>query len=511
MNKRLAGMDYILSVTVAIILVISVSVFKYRGGDINYYNSDATWHTLLTIEAYNETPISQHLFLPLVSLGDSADKWIPWGATVPDSNGNYYYTSFSPAGYFFPWLFMKILDLPVGELSLYLFNSILFIISAAFWGIFLGWIFNNRWISLLGIVTYVCTPELLHGMGITYWHQSLYQVLFIVQIMAYYRYKFLASNKAKYVFYIMTLINPYVEWTGYVTNAGICIVELLTTKKEERYKNIKVIIAVAFLTIVGMVCFILHYLLRIDKVLFFEALRARFFARNVTTDIAFSSVIGGYFKSFGFIWVLCAVLIAINVWVHKSIRIKDGIIILLLLFPMLENYVMKQHALVYSYDRMKGIFVLSFLCCELMSNILDRIKDVRMVMIICLAVVLCCLLNLLSYVNDESFIWNAGYRANNEVLAEYINEQYPNSVLGIEDESVRGYTNMLFQRGVYERITSEELIKTTADKGMRYAISLKIISSQDWNMTEFGGAEVYDVSNGEVVQLSVEDGSIIRK
>ena len=86
---------------------------KYKTGNIDYRNSDATWHVLLTIECYNETPILDHLFLPIVSLGENDDKYIPWGSTIPDNKGNYYYTSFSPAGYFFPWLFIKLFRLPI--------------------------------------------------------------------------------------------------------------------------------------------------------------------------------------------------------------------------------------------------------------------------------------------------------------------------------------------------------------------------------------------------------------
>ncbi len=104
-------------------LALCVSAYKFREGEIDYRNSDATWHTLLTIEAYNETPMSDHLFLPLVSLGREEDKYIPWGGGVPDKNGNYYYISFSPAGYALPWLFMKVLSLPVNEKSLYLFTQ----------------------------------------------------------------------------------------------------------------------------------------------------------------------------------------------------------------------------------------------------------------------------------------------------------------------------------------------------------------------------------------------------
>ena len=129
LTERIGGRNQLLLIATAILMTISVSAFKYRSGEINYYNSDATWHTLLTVEAYNETPISEHLFLPIITLGSQDDKYITWGATLPDEKGNYYYTSFSAAGYFLPWLFMRIFKLPVTEQSLYLFNSFLFAVS----------------------------------------------------------------------------------------------------------------------------------------------------------------------------------------------------------------------------------------------------------------------------------------------------------------------------------------------------------------------------------------------
>ena len=82
-----------------------ISGLGWRDGGIGYHNSDATWHMPLTVTAYDETPISDHLFLPIVTLGEESGKGIPWGATIPDNKGNYYYTSFSPAGYFAAYLF----------------------------------------------------------------------------------------------------------------------------------------------------------------------------------------------------------------------------------------------------------------------------------------------------------------------------------------------------------------------------------------------------------------------
>ena len=90
MRRHTAAVLIILACALSVI----VSAYKYRSGEINYYNSDATWHVLCTIEAYNETPASEHLFLPLVSLGTEQNKYIPWGACVQGKDGNYYYTSF---------------------------------------------------------------------------------------------------------------------------------------------------------------------------------------------------------------------------------------------------------------------------------------------------------------------------------------------------------------------------------------------------------------------------------
>jgi sugar phosphate isomerase/epimerase len=131
-NQAFTGLFYV----GIILMVIMVSIIKFRGGEINYLDSDATWHTLLTMQAYDETPISQHKFLPIVSLGGVDNKGISWGATIPDKEGNFYYTSFSPAGFVLPYLFIKVFRLPINEKSLYYFNTLLFAISAVLWAFF---------------------------------------------------------------------------------------------------------------------------------------------------------------------------------------------------------------------------------------------------------------------------------------------------------------------------------------------------------------------------------------
>ncbi len=247
-----------------VILVMSVSVVKYRGGEVNYLNSDATWHTLLTMKAYEETPISEHKFVSIVSLGGSDNKYISWGATVPSAEGDFYYTSFSAAGYVLPYLFVKLFHLPISESALYLFNSILFGVSAILWFFLLNRIYiqnKNREIVLsIGVLTYIFSPELLHGMGIVYWHQSVMQVTLLVQIFAYYRYKVENSKKSLYVFYVFTLLNPYIEWTGYVANIGYLCVELFTLWRKDIKLALRNTIFIGILTLLSFGIFSLHYL-----------------------------------------------------------------------------------------------------------------------------------------------------------------------------------------------------------------------------------------------------------
>ena len=408
-------------------MTVAVSFVKYRGGEVNYLNSDATWHTLLTMEAYEETPISVHKFLPIVSLGGMDNKHISWGATIPDLEGNYYYTSFSPAGYVLPYFFVKIFHLPINEKSLYIFNTILFSISAVLWLIFLLRVYKGSRVStgvaLTGVLAYIFSPELFHGMGIVYWHQSVMQVTLLIQLLAYYIWKVESSRRAKILYFIMNVVNPYIEWTGYIANVGFAIAELLMFWKNNDKKTWKSVRMTGMLTIVSFLLFTVHYVSVVSTNDFFLALKNRFFARNFTTSVLLSDVFSGYLRSFLYLWVLVFILMA---WVgvqNGRIEIRHKCLMLVLLFPLLENIVMKQHALSYSYDRMKLAFILSFLICELNEQILTNTSK-KSFSILCIVInIVCCIGNVKSYLGNENYIWETCYRQNNKILANYINSR----------------------------------------------------------------------------------------
>ena len=487
--------------------ILLSSVLRYRSGEIDYLNSDATWHTLLTIECYDETSASEHLFLPIVSLGSEDDKYIPWGDAIPDEKGNYYYTSFSSAGFFAAWLFIKIFWLPVAEGSLYIFNNVLLAISTVLLMWLLSMVYqksrHRELLCFLGGMAYIWSPEVLHGLGIVYWSQSLMQVTLLLQVIFYYRYTVKNSKGSRLLFYLMALVNPYIEWTGYVANVGFAIAELLLNWRTDRKKALGKAVTIGFITAVSFGIFSIHYLLRVDAGMFFDVLKSRFMARNVTTATMLTDVIGGYLKSFLYLWILLLIML---IWccLRGGVNLKNGILFLVLAFPVLENVIMKQHAFAYTYDRMKAVFVLVYLICEAARNILETSAGKKTVAALVVLTMLFSAGNLHSYVTNETYIWDVDYRENNRKLAEYVTTLYPDAVYA-SDTNIRGYMNLLLGRGIYE-FTSVDTAK-----GIAAAEEKKQVVYVEKEGYRLSAVTAYPVDSDKWIQYTVEDGEVIKK
>ena len=88
---------------ILVLFAISAGLRWSRRDEAIVANIDASYHVLLTVRALNETPASVHHFLPIVTLGRSFDRDVPFGAAARGPSGLYYYTSFPPFGFVAPW------------------------------------------------------------------------------------------------------------------------------------------------------------------------------------------------------------------------------------------------------------------------------------------------------------------------------------------------------------------------------------------------------------------------
>lgn len=506
-------------VGLAAVCVLVLSVVRTPGGDINYYNSDATWHILMTMQAYEETPAAIHHYAPLINMGEEADKWISWGATVPDEQGNYYYTSFSAAGFALPYFICKLLGLPLAEGSLYAINCVLFFLTAALMGAFAVELFGKtRWPLLAGAVAvavYVCPPEVLHGTGVVYWPHSVMQLTLLLQLWAYYRWTQRDSKGAWGLFLALCLFNPYLEWTGFVANGGYALAEFFRHRKGW-LRGFGSAVAIGVLTVLSFLIFSLHFLSVVDLPSYLEALKGRFLARGTTSSYPFSRLFTGYVDSFLWLWALLAILFVLVVvcwrgfsWRKHSLLMGHKWLLFAAFFPVLENLLMKGHAILYTFDRMKLVFPLALILCDLCLLLAEKLPKRTGAALACALVLAAALGNVTAYVGNEAYVWKADYREGNRQLGQYVVPYEEDSVMGCTAYGGRSIY-LDFQRGVHEYVDLDTMIAMAEERGKRYAILLQLGEDAltSWGMPTYDSVQIYDTLTGTLQTLRVEDGTV---
>ena len=494
---------------IILIIVVVISFIKWPRKDVNYHNANATWHILLTMKCYDETPASIHKYLPIVTLGEERDKYIPWGAAVSDKEGNYYYTSYSPIGFVLPYIFIKLFHLDYVELSLYIFNTVLLFLSSVIIFCLFEEVYKkelNYNLLLLLITMYVITPEIMHSMGMVYWHQSLMQVFLPLQILFY--YKFIQKYNKKYLilFLIMCIINPYTEWTGYVANGGFIISEILRNRKNV-HKKYTITFYIAILTICSLMLFVLHYLSVLELRPFLSILKNRFFGRGFKNKISIIHLFYGYIVSFASSLIIIIVYLCHNIHIKNKIKLDKNIKLLIFvsLFPIIENIIMKQHAIEYTYDRMKLYLPLMIIIYEL----LRQTKSKRILS----AYIFIAIISIgfsFTYRLSSQYIWEIDYKKGNEKIASYINENFDDSVIGC-NKTVRGDLNLLINRSCYELVNDYSELEPYALKNKcKYIVILRTVPAGDrneWTLYKFN-AEIYDRETGNIFYIKNKGNDI---
>ncbi|MEI0581169.1 hypothetical protein [Brachyspira pilosicoli] len=439
-------------VLIGIFIIFSI-ILRYPKEDKNYTNLDATYHTLLTVKAYNEIPIKEHKFLPIVTLGGY--KNVSWGATLPDKNGNFYYTSFSFIGYIAPYIFFKLFNLPITIYSLYLFNSILMIISCLLFYYIIYYYFSRyiekKWLFIIVCILYLGTNEVIHSQGVIYWHHSLFQIFFLLHIISFIK---LNNKYFKIVFWVLFFINPYIEWTGYISNFSFFIFFIIKLIFSKDKKYIKYLLIISILTSLSFLVFSLHYLLNINSKDYINAMISRFKSRNFFNPISIKYLFYGYYDSYKNILGIIIVSFAISfIFIPNSIKYyllslkKYSKLLFLLFIPILENLLMKEHAILYTFDRLKVIFFLITVLLIIFIHIYKNNK--KLFFIIFNLIFIIQFINIFLYQNNTKYSFNIDYNYNNTTISQYVKSNFNNAIL-YNNTYVRGYFNILFDKNIYE-------------------------------------------------------------
>lgn len=452
-------------------------------------NLDATQHVLLTVTALRESPITNHWLLPTVSLGRELDKEIPWGVTIPTATGDYIYTSFPPAGFLAPYGIFSLFKLDPSIANLASFNFVLgvmtsLVIFSLLWNM-LRHIAFSAWKScggaLIGSSIAIFSSEALLSHGIVYWIYCLYQLVLAISLWFVFKYISEGSQTPRKTHYAvvivsMALLGACVEWSGYVFNSGLVLLFWFGFFGVRPARTLAIQIFLA--TAAAGVLTLTHFTLVLGLEQELRALLERFHARDAS-KASISAFVRGYGLSYGwFLIVLAASPLLLFITRYKNgWDYKESVVLFILAassIPLLENFLLMEHATEYSFDRLKFVFpaglVLAVAFCQLGAR--ARIAYSA-------AIVLCCVQGFASYWGDLArySTWSSIDSDNKKLVRKISSSVDMNCSTFTSRAQVRGYANLLFHRGIYEYTSAGSSLEYIEKRGACAVVSLNAYSA----------------------------------
>ena len=210
------------------------------------------------MQIWNESSIRNYYFSPIMTYNRQADRNIGNQGTAKDSQGTYYYMSYPPFAYIFPYLIFEGLHIQPAAFPIQVFNILLHLFSCIL--IYLIVIILTREHykdrmnipAIVGFTVYALSPEVMWFQSNVYMADMMVQALFIGAI--YLLMRILTSTKPTvWLFLIFGVLNffmVYTEWLGVFFDATVVLYVLF--KKRD-----KIGLALVIITIVSMVAPIL--------------------------------------------------------------------------------------------------------------------------------------------------------------------------------------------------------------------------------------------------------------
>jgi len=455
--------------TILILLFISYQLREqdFRS-DIGARNLDATFHVLLTLTAYSENPVKEHYYLPIISLGSDRDKNIPWGATLSTGDGNYIYTSFPPLGFLAPYIWLNTFNLAPTVPNLANFNFVLGGLTALILFFLLKNMLSfygaNEWVgiggSLSGASISVFSHEVLQSTGIIYWHQSLFQLFMAAMLLAIFEYgskrKIIPDTYINFAIILLALVLPLTEWTGYLFNANLIFCLFIFRKYlSENCQRLAFWVTAA--TIAAGLFTVLHFGLAVGYTQLFH----NFFIRGMQRSAANSNALDllkAYLLSYGAF--IAAILTSLLLIYQNKKKIPLGRMKILIFIltcsavPLIENIILMNHAVTYSFDRLKFIFPAAIILAFgfVMANRLQRVM-------LSIVLILACISGYVDYREGIEKLsgWSAVDLSNRKFKDNISTQVNLDCSIIATNLDVRGYANLLFHHGIFENVTKDEI------------------------------------------------------
>lgn len=208
-------------------------------------------------QIWYENGALKYKFLPIMTYNNKADKNINNQASQKDAAGNFYYTSYPPFAYIFPYIIFRAFNIYPDVLPLQIFNIIMHFISCFFIYLIVSLVTRKHYVSrlnipaILGFAVYLFAPETLWFHSNVYMSDMLVQPFFIIGIYIFLK---LIVNEQKPIYYILLgIINffmIYTEWLGVFFAFSVFLYALVNIKKKAMRRILLIIIITSIASLI---------------------------------------------------------------------------------------------------------------------------------------------------------------------------------------------------------------------------------------------------------------------
>lgn len=368
-------------------------------------NDDALSHVLVTTEAYAQTPMREHTFLPLFTLGARHDKFIDDlpTASLTDAAGNTYYTSFPPPLFIAAYIgravlqpFMEVIGRTREQAAIDALRLLSVLLGTGAAGLFyyLASICTSEIIAasdtgapsirgtaeagaLAALVFFVSSFEFFKSYSLNIWAQHFHLIIILLLVIFFVRGWLLALC-------LLNVLSVMFEWTGFVTAGGLVLAALWYW--QSRGASWAIWIWLSTIAGAALIALWLGTKFPLDSVI--HNLAHRSAARSgVGSQIAL--LLPGYILSLGLSLAVAVVLPMIarrhgrsfqgamwSIIAMASRRAEPptyvAAALFLMAFSCIENLLVAGHADSYSFDRLKVVMVLALLAGLLWSALDEK-------------------------------------------------------------------------------------------------------------------------------------------
>lgn len=454
-------------------------------------NIDASYHVLYTVDTLNVLPLSESFLLPTVTLNNPRDRGVPWGGALPTRNGVYVYTSFMPIGFLVPWLFFKLTGLPGSLHSLMIFNAML---GASATVLLFGVLYKMLRLTgygtraalfagVAGAAVLIFSREGLHSFGMVYWHQSLEQVWLLAQLLLLLQVWSQPRARWMALLAVVSFFSASTEWTGIAGNMTLAVLLAAIAWRYPNQISYRPALCLAAATSAALGVLFLHLFIAIGAGPTVSTLFGRFMVRSgAHSSVSMMDLLQGYSDSFGLFLVFAlAGALLLNFLPRREARpALVGFVLVAAALPLVENLLLLQHAVLYTFDRLKLVTLLAVIVAVVMARALQT-RSIPLVALLGVALLLSAGQNIKTYHHKKEALgdWSARERDNERIRNQVASAVSLDCATLGTSLPVRGYMNLLFGRAISELTAEPDFLRQAAQQSNCGAIYLDGVSHGD--------------------------------